>query len=284
MTRLPWGRYGAAQIEAGRADVNGKFAFRHPRWREHNPRPDEYSFLWVMARTRDGILTANTILNLTSEYRGKMEIHGLELTVLLQADYSGRIVDENGKPIPDAKVTPELLVLPPPKGERTATMAWFPELAAEYAAVTDADGKFVLKGLPKSKTILAQIAAPSLEARGMFWRTETEPELRIEPGGTILGKLTNPPAAEFCSQIELELSMVTDARVDGQEPGVLFWARFRPEADGTFEIAGVPSERIDCRSLPIAAAHRFHRRFMHPSCATSNRGRSPPTSNWRYPK
>jgi protocatechuate 3,4-dioxygenase beta subunit len=264
MTKLPGSRFGAAEIEGLRADKEGRFEFWHPRWRDHNPGPDEYSVLWVLARTRDGTLTTNEKLNLTSEFRGKSEIHDLKLKALPKEDYSGRIVDGDGKPIPNANVTPEFLILRPPEGKPVSTMAWPPELAADYAAVTDANGRFTLSALPRSKNILAQISAPSLGTRGMFWATAAPPELQFVPGGTIRGRLTNPPDSGFFSQIEMSVNMAAGPRIDSAEPGVAFYAWFRPDADGNFEIANVPPGTYQVGIAPGRGGPTVPREFFTP--------------------
>lgn len=268
---LPGGRYGATHLEAGRADQEGRFAFRHPRWREHNPRDDEPSFLWVLGRNRDGTLTAATELNLTTEYRGQTEIHGLELKALTRADYSGRIVDQKGDPISNAKVTPELLVLETPKGAPSSVMAWPRELAAEYAATSDASGHFVVRGLPLLKNIVAQISAPMFGSREMYWQTQAAPILRLDPPGTVRGRLSNLPGADFCEKNDLAIYMVPLGRLDSPEPGVMFQTRFSPQADGSFEIGDLPPGQYQVQVVPKAGSPTLPREFYTPmDCAVKS--------------
>lgn len=269
--QLPGNRFGATQIEAGRADVNGKFEFRHPRWREHNPGPEAYPLLWVVGRTRDGVLTRTRELNLAGEYRDQTQIQNLELKVLPRVNYSGRILGGDGKPIDKAEVTPEFLVLPPLKGERMATMSWHAELSAEYRVTTDADGKFTLIGLPESLNIQARITASGIGTRVMFWKTNPEPELVLQPGGTIRGMLKNPPSEEFCSQIELELSSVSSPRVEDAEATVIFGTRIKPDADGSFEIADVPPGLYHLRASPVRGGFSMPPEFTIPvSCSVES--------------
>lgn len=271
--QLPGSRYGATQIEAGRADANGKFEFWLPRWRGHNPRAGEHPIVWILARTRDGALTTNLALDFASQFRDKVEIHELELKALPKANYSGRVVDADGNPISNAELIPELLVPPRPAGQRSATMALPAELGSEYSATTDAKGTFTFVGLPPATKILARVSAPGFGARSIYWPLDKQPELRLEPGGTIRAKLTNAPAADFYSQVQLNLSQSDPGRLDGPEPCVLFSALARPEPDGSIEITDVPSGQYHLQLFPVRGGPAMPQEFSVPAPCTVQSGR-----------
>lgn len=245
MTQLPGSRYGAAQVAFVRADDKGKFEFWHPRWRGDNRQPNEYPILWVVARTDDGLLTPLVDINLTGEYRDKKEIHGLELKATAKANYSGRVVDAKGTPIPNTKIGPTFLILPPTAAEKLRTMALTKEFTEQFSAVTDSKGQFTLIGLPESTTILAKIAAPQFAEREANWNTKSTPELRLESGGTIRGKITNLPANDFYKQVELLIISARGVVWDQPQPQFMFTAHFRPKADGIFEISDVPPGKYE---------------------------------------
>ncbi|MDB5337844.1 MAG: blaR1 6, partial [Planctomycetaceae bacterium] len=239
-TQLLGGRYGAVQVAFVRADDKGQFELWHPRWRDRNPQADEHAILWVFARTDDSQIAPSVSINLTNEYRDKTEIRGLELKASAKANYSGRVVDGKGTPIPNTKISPTHLVLPSTNEKKWQTMKFTDQFSTQFSTTTDSNGKFTLIGLPESITIFAKIAAPNVLAREVRWGTKTEPELRLEASGTIRGKITNLPASDFCEQVELLIKSVREGGIDQPQPQFTFSAKYRPKADGTFEISDVP--------------------------------------------
>lgn len=259
---LPGGRYEATQVAFVRADINGKFELWHPCWRDHNPQPDEYPILWVFARTRDGALTSFTTINLTVEYRDKKEIQGLELKAAPMASYSGRVVDGDGKPIPNAKVSPRFLISPAAAAKNLAIKPLTPELTAKYSTLTDAAGKFTLVDLPECKTIQAKLAAPGFVERDVRWGTEVTPELRVEAGGAIRGTISNVPSKDFCEQVELLIRSVRVGAFDQPQPQFSFTAQFSPQPDGTFEFQDLPPGHYELNVIPkrpnLAVPQQFY--------------------------
>lgn len=263
-TRLPGSRYGTVQLAFVRADIHGKFELWHPCWRGNDWQPGEHSSLWVFARTRDGALTPFTLLNLTTEYRDKKEIHGLELKAVPMASYSGRVVDADGKPIPNAKISPKYLIRPATANNRPATIPLTPELTAKFSTLTDAAGKFTLVDLPESKMIMAKLAGAKFVERDVRWGTELEPELRVEAGGAIRGTISNLPYKDFCEEVDLFIRSARGGAVDQPQPQFSFIGQFSPQPDGTFEFQDLPPGRYELNIIPKRADLTVPQQFYIP--------------------
>lgn len=251
MANNPGTQQAAVQLDSVRADKNGQFEFWHPPWQIDNPRPDEYTNLCVIGRTRDGTLTSIASLDLLNEFRGRKEIHGIKLTTLPKGNYRGRVVDGDGKPISNAKVIPQFLILksPPPK-VKSAVMTLFPELADRFTVATDANGSFTLFGLPEASHVQVKVSIASTSDREFLWLSNSTPELRMERGGTIRGKLANLPADDLADQFELMLLIVHLGRLGPPEVHVRYTTRVRAQMDGSFEFNDVPPGQYMLRISP----------------------------------
>lgn len=149
------------------------------------------------------------------------------------------------------KVIPKNLSLKsPPANNLNSGLQLIPELSERFTAITDSEGRFTLFGLPESSHILAKTSVPSLNGREFFWTSSATPDLRVEPGGTIRGKLTNRPAEEFGDQLELLLTGMGRQVVQAQAT-VRYTARIRTQPDASFEINDVPPGQYALRISPL---------------------------------
>ena len=160
----------------------------------------------------------------------------LDADILLSrsAALTGHVVDQAGQPVSDLTVTTRELIGQDGRGYACVTG---PE------AVTDADGQFVLKGMPEGYAHL-RCRAPSLHQETSIFelyqvsrlRVPRDPEITLKVTGTgiIQGRVMdaegNPPTRQFM----VELNPKGGSRLGS------WGSSGRIKEDGAFEIKGIP--------------------------------------------
>ena len=85
-------------------------------------------------------------------------------------EVAGRLIDENGKPIAGCDIVVDSLDRSPGKPGVVSTRFGCPHpVAKSCSARTDADGRFVIGGIPTGATIQADLRAPGLGEPRVAW-------------------------------------------------------------------------------------------------------------------
>ncbi len=208
--------FGEAQPSLnGRTDVKGRFSFDHVcagpiQLSANNPSGGGYGN--TAAEGGDTNITIQIGATQTFGRSGKT------------LKIAGSVVDTDGKPAPKIMVS----LFPMPQGERR----------------TDAEGRYTLTfdsnqfgGMQiNQRIVVARDATRNLAASANVEEDTTNVNLRLEPGLTLAGRVTDTDGKAI-TNAEAQVVLMTDRMGSGIGSSV------RVDAEGRFEIKGLPSDR-----------------------------------------
>jgi uncharacterized GH25 family protein len=164
----------------GQADEQGRFALSDALVRD--PRLAGRVAVDIWARDAAGRLGG---------FGRNESFMGNQLTVQLRdvAGFSGRILDEGGQPVAGARVEPQYLNSNTVDQQSLAVACMSPEHSQALAATTGDDGSFVLKGVPKSGSLMLLVDSPAVGRPNVLFNLHDRIELRLGRAGALVGQL-----------------------------------------------------------------------------------------------
>jgi protocatechuate 3,4-dioxygenase beta subunit len=169
-------------------------------------------------------------------WQGPEPADGYRIVVSKPGVREGRITDKDGKGIPGASVEPRGLSLKNAEGRgESVSMKYLSSVVKLNPAVTDADGRYRLTGIPEAAKV-----SPSVLMRGytevLFgdWDSDT---LILSPGGSISGRLVDARGAPMPNE------WVSARSADSGG-----YAEIRTGTDGSFIIDGLPPGNYGLRA------------------------------------
>ncbi|HEX2951757.1 MAG TPA: carboxypeptidase-like regulatory domain-containing protein [Armatimonadota bacterium] len=149
--------------------------------------------------------------------------------------FTGQVVDENGKPVAGAAVTPRYVMATPQQESRHI---WIPDtLKDTFTVKTDTEGIFTLPNLPMEGQAYLELSDPRfvrVNARMAYGKDiPKNPPLQARPGATLLGKAyyeDGKPA----SGIKVSANII-----DHQYSNGGYFAEAITTADGSFQLTGL---------------------------------------------
>ena len=196
-------------------------------------------YLSLFARARDGRCGW-----VATVWREQPSSQDLILELGDPADVAARLVDQEGKPLPNVMVKLDVL----DRSEREKGLydeVVLPRsLAVPFEARTDGDGRFVLKDIPRGAKIRTLVDEPLVGRPLVFWDPAKVSTLVLDRRlGAITGRLVPPEGKELRGSVKLGLSRMPAA--SGRQPAdgapSITVARSIPvRGDGRFEFAGLP--------------------------------------------
>ncbi len=133
------------------------------------------------------------------------------LTVRLRpvANFQGRLVDSNGRPIVGATVLPEILTSKNLGFSDSAYGQLSPEMQAERTATTDSDGAFVIPNLPASGAVISTVNAKGFGQPRVSWNLNEPVTIKLSPAASLSGTIDWPEGTEMpVADSEQELGKV----------------------------------------------------------------------------
>jgi protocatechuate 3,4-dioxygenase beta subunit len=167
------------------------------------------------------------------------EIRLREVTLI-----TGRVFDPEGRPLVGARLTPKSFWIDrsaetDDSGERAFSL--WPELAAEYAAVTRDDGVFEASGIPRGVQVRCELAAEGLEKVQTVIESGIAATVRLGKPGSIAGQLAVPAGAELpLAGFQLQARLQVDPKRP-QEPAVMFEKAATVDEQGRFQFSDLPA-------------------------------------------
>jgi protocatechuate 3,4-dioxygenase beta subunit len=234
------------------ADANARFSFAEfdePKLLARG------SSVTVMARDAAGRIGWQQLTRSNRE-QPLCEIGLREVTLL-----TGRVLDTAGRPLAGARLTPQSFTAPRPEGAGyvgNESISLWPELAAEYSALTTADGVFEIAGVPRDVQARCELAAEA-EKVEVTIESGIAATVRLGKAGSIAGRLTPPEGAELpVKGLQLQAQLQVDANRP-EEPPLQFNALAEADEKGRFSFAGLPPGRyvirpVDAQNVPFVVA------------------------------
>lgn len=195
------------------ADEDGGFTFEGVPWfRRQGWGSNQFV---LVARTEDRVAVV--------QLRGDaVDTDDVQVQLRDKVDLRGRLVDAtDGEPIEGAWIWPSML------GGMDGV--WITEPLLPWRAETDADGRFVLRGLPKGLSVRAIAGGPDHARAWLDLPAHDEPpaELELQPGGRIRGVVRMPDGSP-AGRVHVVTSGMSDV---GQAYGSTL-----TDDDGRFEL------------------------------------------------
>ena len=196
-------------------------------------------YLALFARARDGRCGW-----VATVWREQPSSQDLTIELGDVADVTARLVDHEGKPLPNVMVKVDIL----DRSEREKGLydeVVLPRsLAVPFEARTDGDGRFVVKGIPRGAKVRALVDEPLVGRPLVFWDPAKVSTLVLDRRlGAITGRLVPPEGKELRGSVKLGLSRMPAASgtqpADGA-PAITVSRSIPVRSDGRFEFAGLP--------------------------------------------
>lgn len=173
---------------------------------------------------------------------------------------TGRAFNPEGQPLAGARLTPKSFWDDGPAAEEQGndrSLALWPELAKEYAAVTRDDGVFEASGIPRGVKVRCELVAQGIEQAETVIEAGVAATIRLGKPGSIAGQLAAPndqklPLAGF----QLEARLQPDPKRP-QEPAVILQKTATVDEEGRFKFSDLPPGRyviqpIASQNVPFA--------------------------------
>ena len=132
-----------------------------------------------------------------------------EVRLRVGSDTTGQVVNADGRPVAGAKLTCETFFVPHTTSPESSADL-FPELAANYAATTDAEGKFALSLTPTGVHVRCRLSAPGFADSKVVLQAGEPARIRVSEPGSITGRFIFPDGAKR-SAFEYRLEIASQA-------------------------------------------------------------------------
>jgi uncharacterized GH25 family protein len=160
---------------------------------------------------------------------------------------SGRLIDETGKPIAGCRLSVDSLDRSPGKPETNDSVRLPAAVATAYAASTDSEGRFAIRGIPRGARIQALVHAKELGDPLVSWMSTSTATITLDRRlGSLSGRFTVPDGGPLAETIKLNLQRKTSAAPADQTAFQFHLFRtITVNRDGTFKIGSLPPGRYD---------------------------------------
>ena len=217
----------------GTTDAEGHFALPGA-WKlgELNLR-----YLSVFARARDG--RCGWIATVWRNQPGGDDL-AIELGEV--GEVSGRIIDQTGKPITGCVLKVDSLDRSPGKPGVFDAIRIAAQVSKNDSATTDADGRFVLKGIPKGARIQVELRGDGLGEQEVAWMSTTPVTITLDRRlGSLTGRFTLPDARGISGSVKLALQSELPRGNKTLPPLRIHVSRtITVGTSGSFQFAGLP--------------------------------------------
>jgi protocatechuate 3,4-dioxygenase beta subunit len=160
---------------------------------------------------------------------------------------SGRLVDESGKPVAGCRLSVDSLDRSPGKPELNDTVRLPAAVATAYAASTDSEGRFAIRGIPHGAKIQALVHARELGDPEILWGSTRATTITVDRRlGSISGRLRVADERPLAGTIKLSLRRKASNVLTDQAPfQVHLFRTITVNRDGTFQIGNLPPGPYD---------------------------------------
>lgn len=166
----------------------------------------------------------------------------LSIKLLEVQEYRGRLVDTSGQPIAKAVIEP-IRWSEGRVGEPSNEAIEFPaDLLQDIRGETDADGGFVLHGVPPRGQLAVNITAPAFGSPRTVLGLENPVTVRLDRPGNVRGKIlcAKDPAAADRAKLSLRVQMSERPRWARDEFAVIYYKDDVNAKGGSFQFENVP--------------------------------------------
>jgi Carboxypeptidase regulatory-like domain len=223
---------------AAQATTDAQGRFLMPRaWGQGGPASLHY--LSMFARAGDGRIGWQTTL-----WRNGVDANDVRIELGPVGEARGRVVDQDGRPVAGAEVTPVLLI----RSADPASNDYIrlsPDLATLYRTTTAADGSFRLEGTPQGGSIQATFAARGFGKPRISWDATRPATIAIDGRiGRIEGRLKPADARGLSGRFSVSLTRwASPDRPAPQSFQRLYFRTITADPDGTFRFEDLPPDR-----------------------------------------
>ena len=182
------------------------------------------------------------------------EKNTVQIIVSPVGDVRGRVIDQRGRPIKSAKLTPFLIIRRGAAGTDD-TFIFGAEAVAAYRTETLDDGSFVLKHVPRGARVQTSVEAPGIGWLHFLWDTTREVTFTFDDRlGQIKGRVNLPAAPALPGQILVKARLAEPAAAPSSGSYQKLFSTSVPAGkDGSFQLTSLPPGRyrldLDCARM-----------------------------------
>jgi len=198
--------YGESKLlQKAVADAGGRFTFPATKLEF----PDASPWLpCLVARDARGNIGGTSPL---WRERGEPPRQDIVVKLIEVRNYQGRLADASGRAIARATIRPHVLMPGDDRQSRESTIVYlFPELVAGLAVQSDADGKFLLRGVPAKGGIESLVTASGFGSPRVYWVLSESVTIQLDRPGSIEGKVTCPGDPKVVGAVKVRLTTQPD--------------------------------------------------------------------------
>ena len=227
-------------IATARSDALGRFVLPGTWENEAAKTAVAGGLFGLFARAPDG--RTGWLAKVDRRWAG--ETNSLEIPVGPVGDVRGRVTDQNGRPIRDAKVT-ALMFGQPDRPGLDSSFVLSHDAIDSYRATTADDGSFVLKNTPQRALVHAAIEAPGIGWLHFRWNSTLPVTLTFDRRlSQIKGRIKLSGARDLPRQVSILARIAGSAEVSAAGSFQTFFHRAAaPGADGSFHMDYMPPGR-----------------------------------------
>ncbi len=230
----PWEK----PVPAAQATTDDQGRFLMPKaWGQGGPASLHY--LSLFARAQDGRIGWQTTV-----WRNSVDANDVRIELGPVGEARGRVVDQDGRPVAGAEVTPVLLIRSADYNSNDY-IRLSPDLSEKYRTTTAADGSFRLDGIPQGSAIQATFAARGFGKPRISWDTTRPTTIALDGRiGRIEGRLKPPDARGISGRFSISLTRwASPDRPAPESFPRLYFRTITADPDGTFRFDDLPPDR-----------------------------------------
>lgn len=223
------------------ADSQGRFALPSPEGPEAIPNE-------IIARAADGRIGWFSLFRNDST-----EFSGLRIELFLVGEAHGRLTDSAGQPLPDVHLHVRSLGIREKGASSHENWHEIPELlSSQFEATTEADGSFMLRGIPVGSQIHASVSAPRYGDPDVFWAQSQSGDFRLERAGRVRLHFTGAAKPRQLAGLPLNLFTYPASGAKEGRPFANALKQIKAKNQATLDVENVLPGRCELRFFGAA--------------------------------